>query len=506
MGICDSLGINSFAIRAISCCFVIARRADLREEFDMADEAFALSPISARATLPREEDYAAIAEAFMETSRGRWFLTEYAKRNRNADTHMVLDAVNRIEQSLTAQREEALQREESLRREEGLSAQQAAEAVAAAAAAQERLTDALAAIRNSVEAAEESAVEALDSLALEQRLAPVRKGARVLREIAWRLREIGNDGRICDLIDSQVTVIERGTEQFSSEEARVALRAAFAALQGSLMEFGDRDSSLVLATETEMAAIFPAEQAMPPAAETAETGLAETDLAETGLAETGLAETGWTRDAAEAPSASPAAPAEAAPAAAGLTETPPAAETVAVPEATVQNASIQNTSIQDTSIQDTSIQDTSVQSADAQGSEIQDADAQDANAQDADAQDEAILDMIAMEMGAPDPISDDEIAEAVAEQIRFANPAPIAPAIVAETPKPVATPSPPPIQQVIPPPPPPAAAPAPAPAVEMSLGSSLIASGMLRKPVTAANDPLAPIRRMSQAEKIAFFS
>jgi hypothetical protein len=165
-------------------------RADLREEFDMADEAFALSPISARATLPSEEDYAAIAEAFMETSRGRWFLTEYAKRNRNTDTRMVLDAVARIEQSLAAQREEDLAREASLQREDGLSAQQAAEAVAAAAAAQDRLTEALAAIRSSVEAAEELAVEALDSLALEQRLAPVRKGARVLREIAWRLREI----------------------------------------------------------------------------------------------------------------------------------------------------------------------------------------------------------------------------------------------------------------------------------------------------------------------------
>ena len=82
----------------------------------MADEAFALSPISARATLPREEDYAAIAEAFMETSRGRWFLTEYAKRNRNADTRMVLDAVARIEQSLAAQREETLEREASLQR------------------------------------------------------------------------------------------------------------------------------------------------------------------------------------------------------------------------------------------------------------------------------------------------------------------------------------------------------------------------------------------------------
>jgi len=33
----------------------------------MAEEAFALSPISARAALPSEEDYAAISAAFMET-------------------------------------------------------------------------------------------------------------------------------------------------------------------------------------------------------------------------------------------------------------------------------------------------------------------------------------------------------------------------------------------------------------------------------------------------------
>ncbi|MFG3591758.1 hypothetical protein [Bradyrhizobium sp. RDI18] len=281
----------------------------------MADEAFALSPISARAALPSEEDYAAIAEAFMETSRGRWFLTEYAKRNRNADTRMVLDAVARIEQSLTAQREETLQREANLQREEGLSAQQAAEAVAAAAAAQERLTEALAAIRGAVEAAEESAVEALDSLALEQRLAPVRKGARVLREIAWRLREIGNDGRICDLIDSQVTVIEKGTEQFSSEEARAALRAAFAALQGRLVEFGDEDQSSAPAAEPEAASPFPAAQ--------------ETSLA----AEPAFAQEA--PEAAETAFASMAASAEAALAAAeaALTEaeTPLAAESATAP-------------------------------------------------------------------------------------------------------------------------------------------------------------------------------
>ena len=64
----------------------------------------------------------------------------------------------------------------------------------------------------------------------------------MIREIAWRLREIGNDGRICDLIDSQVSVIETGAEQISSGEAKAALGAAFAALEGRLAEFGDDEA------------------------------------------------------------------------------------------------------------------------------------------------------------------------------------------------------------------------------------------------------------------------
>ncbi|MEH2532869.1 chemotaxis protein histidine kinase CheA [Bradyrhizobium sp. AZCC 1614] len=302
----------------------------------------------------------------------------------------------------------------------------------------------------------------------------------MLREIAWRLREIGNDGRICDLIDSQVTVIEKGTEQFSSEEARAALRAAFAALQGRLVEFGDEDGAPVPAAESEAAAPSPAAQEMPPAAETAFAQEAP--------------------ETAETPFASMAASAEAVLAAAEAVlteaETPLAAESARAPE-----ASVEDTAVQDATVQHAAAQDNSVRNADAQ-----DADAQDADTQDADAQDEAILDMIAMEMGAPDPISDEEIAEAIAEQVRLAEPAPIAPKIVAKAPEPVATASPQPVQQTVQPSPPPAAAPAPTPAVEVSLGSTLIASGMLRKPVMAANDPLAPIRRMSQAEKIAFFS
>src|SRR3954462_9517700 len=105
----------------------------------MADEAFALSPISARAAAPGEADYEAISEAFMETSRGRWFLSEYAKRNRNADTRMVLDAVARIEENLAAQKNIAPENE---------------------------LADALAAIRGAVDEARIAASAAIDGLAI----------------------------------------------------------------------------------------------------------------------------------------------------------------------------------------------------------------------------------------------------------------------------------------------------------------------------------------------------
>jgi hypothetical protein len=39
-----------------------------------------------------------------------------------------------------------------------------------------------------------------------------------------------------------------------------------------------------------------------------------------------------------------------------------------------------------------------------------------------------------------------------------------------------------------------------------SLGATILATGILTRPKPPASDPLAPIRRMSQAEKIAFFS
>jgi hypothetical protein len=45
-------------------------------------------------------DYDAIAAAVMETGRGRWFLAEFARRNRHADTQVLLDAIQRVERAV----------------------------------------------------------------------------------------------------------------------------------------------------------------------------------------------------------------------------------------------------------------------------------------------------------------------------------------------------------------------------------------------------------------------
>jgi hypothetical protein len=448
----------------------------------MADEAFALSPISARATLPGEADYDAIREAFMETSRGRWFLGEYAKRNRNADTRMVLDAVARIEQSLAAQKEDSLQRETSLAAQEQLAAAMAANAgldearrtatelaevkSEEARLAEAKLAEALAMVQGAVGSAQTSAVEALDALALEQKLAPVRKGARVIREIAWRLREIGNDGRICDLIDSQVAVIEAGAGEISSEEARAALRAAFAAIAGRLAEFSD--------------------------------DAAPAPVAEAAVAEAPIEEASIEEAVAEAPatSPSPTPPEAAAPFAVAETieadpvEVAPVEMAAEAPTSSLAPAAELASAEAETAL------------AEAEAAEVAEVAITDAAA---DAHDEAMLDLIAQEMGAPDEFEFDETAAMIAEEAHVTELAPAEFEIAAEAPEPIVAE---PAEPVVEMPMPVQAAveAVPEPPIEISLGSSIIASGMLRKPGMAANDPLAPIRRMSQAEKIAFFS
>jgi hypothetical protein len=381
---------------------VSVTRGGLRDEFDMADEAFALSPISARATLPSEEDYDAISQAFMETSRGRWFLGEYAKRNRNADTRMVLDAVARIEETLAVEKE---------------------------VAAKIRLGEALAVIRHAVDEAQAAAVAASENLAPEKNLGPIRKGTRIIREISWRWREIGADSRICDLIDSQADAIEAACGQISSTHPQAALSAAFDLIKARIARLEDRD---------------------PQADEAVDRSSYRAASNETRMGNA---------DATEETSAATAAE---------VVISMPAEASVEAPDFMARAADM-------------------------------DADAADALPDIAqttvdmvEGYDDALLDLVALEMAAPD--ADD--APAVADdEIHLAAVALTAPVVIAEKPAPVAAPAePPPVQA------------SNQAALPSSLGSTLLANGIVKRPKPTASDPLAPIRRMSQAEKIAFFS
>jgi hypothetical protein len=389
------------------------------DELAMADEAFALSPIAARPAQPSEADYDAIKEAFMETSRGRWFLGEYAKRNRNADTSMVLDAVARIEDALAAQKKPVRD---------------------------PLLDEALASFRDALAETRAAATAALDDLALEHNLAPVRKGARVIREIAWRLREIGADSRICDLIDSQVTAIEGAAADLNLADLAAALNGAFDRIEGKISGF-DVDAT--------------ASPGSPPAQAAAATAQAGARSAVHAEEPTEIAE--------------------------AVADEPPADQMAA----------------------------------------SEPADTFDAN-------DEAMLDMVAMEMAAPDtdeaydPIEDAESDETQASESQILE-AQVGGAHVHErqidapragktqenaasyeidvtfrsetgaAEEPAAASAPPAVTPLQP-------ASEPKPEPTPSLGSSLLASGIVLRPRVSRPDPLAPIRRMSQNEKIAFFS
>jgi len=477
---------------------VMATRFDLRDEFVMADEVFALSPISARAVQPSEADYDAIREAFMETSRGRWFLGEYAKRNRNADTSMVLDAVARIEETLAAHRQPSTP--------------------------DDRLAEALAAIRSAVDQTAEAATATFDRTALEASLAPILKGTRIIKEISWRWREIGADGRICDLIDSQLEAIEAGCGQIAKRNPRAALLAAFEEIKASIAAFADIEGEDTAPPAEDDATAT----ASPPASErTAQPSEADDDV---------IADIAVARPIQpEAPESLVAVGAEAAMAEQAQVSEEALAEEALAEQALAEDASAGEAVVEDVVAEPISTMDMPADepiatiepvelAADAartqpaaqaasQADTLADDQADPQSEAQADAHDEAVLERVAAEMSAPDPIDIDDFSSSIDDDIIVT----MRPADAVSTermPEPVAAPVRPPIVQPFPQVVAPVAFQPPAAlrdvprdvSIEPSLGSTIIANGLLQPTKTPANDPLAPIRRMSQAEKIAFFS
>jgi hypothetical protein len=147
----------------------------------MADGSFAISTMPP--ALPPDADYDALCEALMASARGRWFLEEYAKRNRNADTGLVLDAIARVEAVVRS--EQAHQASQGVRIELLEMARTIAQTRADVAEAKPERT------------ASPSAACGTDVFAAAGRL----------QEVAWTMREHGLDMAMCDQITDLSTAI-----------------------------------------------------------------------------------------------------------------------------------------------------------------------------------------------------------------------------------------------------------------------------------------------------------
>ena len=144
-----------------------------------------------------DDDYAVIEAAVMETARGRWFLSEYARRNRVADTEMVLEALARVERGIGTPRASI---GESIRLELVDMASAIARTKAEIAALSPdgvnggRIVDATNELDAIVKATETATGEILAA-------------AEHLQEVAWTMREAGVEGAACEIIDQRATDI-----------------------------------------------------------------------------------------------------------------------------------------------------------------------------------------------------------------------------------------------------------------------------------------------------------
>ena len=150
-----------------------------------------------------QSDFDSIHAAVMETARGRWFLAEYARRNRMADTRMILDAMARLENAFGAG------------------------PVAAAGVSE---PDALAATAAQI--------------------------AERLADIGWDLRERGSPDDVCAAVDRQATAVQGLAQRLSdgaesAEQKRLPSPAHAPDLRASLNALARLDS-LPLAAKLEL--------------------------------------------------------------------------------------------------------------------------------------------------------------------------------------------------------------------------------------------------------------
>lgn len=151
-------------------------------------EARSLTPLS-------ETDYEAIEAAVMETARGRWFMAEFARRNRQADTMQLLGALQRIERVVGTSLAEPIATQHAPEPEVGEAAALIADLRIDLERISGRAEERASGLAARIEAAAGTIVQATESI----------------QEVAWHLREAGAGDDLCDRLDQRAAEISTAT-------------------------------------------------------------------------------------------------------------------------------------------------------------------------------------------------------------------------------------------------------------------------------------------------------
>lgn len=145
------------------------------------------------------EVYGSLEALLKASPRGRWFLAEYSRRNRSAETELLLEALDRIERAVTKPAAR-----------HGMPGNVFAELM--------EMSDAIARTRREIAQIRpphqfdqqlDSASLELDNIveATEKATSDILEAAEEIQEVAWTLREKGVEVELCDKIDQRATDI-----------------------------------------------------------------------------------------------------------------------------------------------------------------------------------------------------------------------------------------------------------------------------------------------------------
>jgi chemotaxis protein CheZ len=140
-----------------------------------------------------DADYAAVEAVLIESARGRWFLGEYARRNRTADTAMLFDAIAKLELAV-------------LRPQRRYQDQMLSDLI--------EMSEAIGRTRREIAAIKPpnqllAASEELDDIveATETATSEILQAAEEIQEVGWILREKAAEPGLCDTLDQRATDI-----------------------------------------------------------------------------------------------------------------------------------------------------------------------------------------------------------------------------------------------------------------------------------------------------------